>query len=100
MHPGSSRAKAYLDVIEGQSARLEVLVQRVVSPLDTGSIHGRGQGVLLRDRAVAVTFLIDQSDFQHLRERMLRRDGDVSFNVSANDVTAIDAAPERQPVLA
>jgi hypothetical protein len=89
-----------LFVIEVQTIRLEVLVQRVVSPLDTGSIHGRGYGFLARDRGVAVTFLIDQSDFQHLRERLLRGDGEVSFGVSMNDVTAIDAAPNRQPVLA
>jgi hypothetical protein len=89
-----------LYVIEAQTVRLEVLVQRVVSPLDTGSIHGRGHGVLAADRGVAVTFLIDQSDFQHLRERLLRRDGEVSFGVSMNDVTAIDAMRERRPVLA
>jgi len=81
-----------LHVIEGQAAvQLDVLVLRVVSPLDTGSIHGRGHG-RLQDRDVEVTFLLDQSDFLSLRERMLRRDGDVSFRVAMNDVTAIDAA--------
>src|SRR5215470_16000936 len=51
-----------------RSLQLDVLVQRVVSPLDTGSIHGRGQGVLRRDRGVEVTFLLDQSDFVSPRE--------------------------------
>ena len=79
-------------MIDAQAAQLDVLVMRVVSPLDTGSIHGRGRGLLRRDRAVEVTFLLDQADFQRLRERMLRRDGEVGFTVPMNDVTAIDAA--------
>jgi hypothetical protein len=85
-------------VIEVQPVRatqLDVLVQRVVSPLDTGSIHGRGRGVLRRDRGVEVTFLLDQSDFASLRERILTQDGEVAFDVSMNDVTAIDTAPDR-----
>jgi hypothetical protein len=87
-------------VIEAQPVRatqLDVLVQRVVSPLDTGSIHGRGHGVLQRDRSVEVTFLLDQSDFVRLRERILTRDGEVSFNVAMSDVTAIDTVREREP---
>jgi len=79
-------------VIDAHAAQLDVLVMRVVSPLDTGSIHGRGQGRLRRDRAVEVTFLLDQAGFVDLRERMLRRDGEVGFTVPMNDVTAIDAA--------
>ena len=83
-------------MIEGrvaQAVAIEVLVHRVVSPLDTGSIHGRGEGVLRRDRAVGVTFLLEQSDFVALRERLLGGDGDVSFSVSTNDVTSISVAP-------
>jgi len=72
-----------------QAVAVEVLVHRVVSPLDTGSIHGRGEGVLRRDRAVGVTFLLEQGDFMALRERILRGEGDVNFTVSMNDVTAI-----------
>ena len=79
-------------MIDAHAAQLDVLVMRVVSPLDTGSIHGRGQGRLRRDRAVEVTFLLDQAGFVDLRERMLRRDGEVGFTVPMNDVTAIDAA--------
>jgi hypothetical protein len=78
-------------MIDGLADQLDIVVMRVVSPLDTGSIHGRGQGRLQQDRAVEVTFLLDQTDFLSLRERMLRRDGDVSFRVPMNDVTAIDA---------
>jgi hypothetical protein len=82
-------------VIDAHASELDVLVRRVVSPLDTGSLHGRGQGLLRRDTGVEVTFLLDQADFLSLRERLLRRDGDVSFSVSANDVTAIDTALDR-----
>jgi hypothetical protein len=85
-------------VIDGHAAPLEVLVQRVVSPLDTGSIHGRAQGRLRRDRGVEVTFLVDQADFLDLRERLLRRDGEVVFGVSPNDVTAIDTIRDRDPL--
>lgn len=85
-------------MINGHVAQLDVMVQRVVSPLDTGSIHGRGQGILRRDRRVEVTFLLDQSDFLVLRERLLRRDGEVTFSVSPNDVTAIDTARDRDPL--
>lgn len=77
-------------MIEVQPGDLEVVVMRVVSPLDTGAIHGRGQGVLHSDRRVEVTFLLEQSDFHDLRERMLSRDGEVSFRVRLGDVTAID----------
>jgi len=85
-------------VIEAQqvwATQLDVLVQRVVSPLDTGSIHGRGHGVLRRDRGVEVTFLLDQSGFVTLRERILTQEGEVTFRVAMNDVTAIDTAPGR-----
>ncbi|HYW23688.1 MAG TPA: hypothetical protein VE953_05950 [Terriglobales bacterium] len=78
-----------------RSVQLDVLVRRVVSPLDTGSIHGRGQGVLRRDRGVEVTFLLDQSDFVSLRERILMEEGEVGFHVAMNDVTAIDTARAR-----
>jgi hypothetical protein len=75
--------------------QLDVLVQRVVSPLDTGSIHGRGQGVLRGDRAVEVTFLLDQADFLSLRGRILTEPGEVRFHVAINDVTAVDTARDR-----
>ena len=78
---------------------LDVIVVRVVSPLDTASIHGRGYGHLARDRGVEVTFLLDQSDFVVLRERLLRRDGEVRFGVSMNDVTAIDTTGGAPPPL-
>jgi hypothetical protein len=83
------------DVIDGQASRLDVLVLRAVSPLDTGSIHGRGHGLLSGDPDVEVTFLLDQADFVALRERLLRRDGDVRFGVPINDVTAIDTVRSR-----
>ena len=89
-------------MIEAQELRaiqLDVLVQRVVSPLDTGSIHGRGHGVLRRDRGIEVTFLLDQSDFVRLRQQILTGDGEVSFHVAVNDVTAIDRAGERRSAL-
>ena len=70
---------------------LEVVVHRVVSPLDTGMLHGRGHGVLHEDRRLAVTFLLDQHDFQELRERIVSRTGEVGFRVRLSDVTAIDA---------
>ena len=41
-------------MVEGQTlqgVQLEVLVTGIVSPIDTGSIRGRGHGVLRRDRA-------------------------------------------------
>jgi hypothetical protein len=79
-------------VINSQTAEIEVLVTRVVSPLDTGAIHGRGRGVLVDDRGIEVTFLIGQADFHHLRQQMLSGDGEVSFTVGLGDVTAIGAA--------
>jgi hypothetical protein len=81
-------------VLEEQTLRgvqFEVLVTQVVSPLDTGSIHGRGQGVLRRDRGVGVTFLLDQEDFVALRARLLEGDGEVGFQVTMQDVTAISS---------
>jgi hypothetical protein len=85
-----------IEAFQVRAAQLDVMVQRVVSPLDTGSIHGRGHGVLRRDRGVAVTFLLDQADFVSLRERILTQDGEVSFDVAMTDVTAIDTAGERR----
>ena len=82
-------------MIDEQPARLEVLVLRVVSPLDTGSLHGRGQGLLRRDPGVGVTFLLDQSDFTRLREHILTGDGEVRHSVAMTDVTAIDTALDR-----
>jgi hypothetical protein len=78
-------------LIEAYATELEVVVQRVVSLLDTGSIHGRGHGLLHGDRSVELTFLIDHADFVSLRQRMLRGAGEVRFRVSLGDVTAIDA---------
>ena len=79
-------------MIEGrtlQSIQLDVLVTRIVSPIDTGSIHGRGHGLLRGDRELEVTFLLDQEDFVSLRARLLEGGGDVGFQVPAQDVTAI-----------
>jgi hypothetical protein len=78
-------------VINSQTAEIEVLVTRVVSPLDTGAIHGRGRGLLLDDRGIEVTFLLGQADFQNLRQQMLGGEGEVSFTVGLGDVTAIGA---------
>ena len=81
-------------VLEGQTLQglqLDVQVTHIVSPLDTGSIHGRGQGVLRRDRRTEVTFLLDQDDFVALRARLLEGDGDVGFRVAMQDVTAISS---------
>jgi hypothetical protein len=78
-------------VIDSQTVEIEVVVTRVVSPLDTGAIHGRGRGVLLDDRGIEVTFLLGQADFQDLRQQMLSGDGEVSFTVGLGDVTAIGA---------
>jgi len=72
-------------VIEAYATQLDVLVRRVVS---------RGQGVLEADPAVEITFLVDQADFVSLRQRLLRRTGDVRFTVSLGDVTAIDTTHE------
>lgn len=78
-------------MVEGPRASLEVAVLRVVSALDTGSIQGRGHGLLVADRRVEVTFLLAQSDFQVLRQRMLTGgEGEVKFSVPLRDVTAID----------
>jgi Glutamyl-tRNAGlu reductase, N-terminal domain len=93
------RPEGRFEVIDGHAARLDVLVLRVMSPLDTGSIHGRGHGLLSGDRGIEVTFLLDQSDFVRLRERILRREGEVRFSVPMNDVTAIDATRSRRPAL-
>jgi len=84
-------------MIEAYATELEVVVLRVVSPLDTGSIHGRGQGLLHDDPDVEVTFLLDHTDFVSLRQRMLRGSGEVRFSVSMGDVTAIDAARDQRP---
>lgn len=79
-------------MVEGQtlqSVQLEVLVTHIVSPIDTGSIHGRGRGFLRRDRSVEVTFLLDQEDFAGLRARLLELGGEVGFRIPIQDVTAI-----------
>lgn len=79
-------------MVEGrtlQGVQLDVLVTGIVSPIDTGSIHGRGRGLLRGDREVEVTFLLDQDDFVDLRARLLELDGDVGFRVPMQDVTAI-----------
>jgi hypothetical protein len=79
-----------LELTDDHAAHLDVVVLRVVSPLDTGSIHGRGHGLLHRDRTVEVTFLIDQAGFVSLRARLLRREPEVRLTVTMNEVTAID----------
>jgi hypothetical protein len=80
-----------LSALEGPRADLEVTVLRIVSALDTGNIQGRGHGILVADRGVEITFLLAQSDFQALRQRMVAGGaGEVTFTVSLRDVTAID----------
>ncbi len=69
-----------------------MVVRKVVSPLDTGSIYGRGYGLLRSDPGVAITFLIDQSDFAGMRQRLLVGDSEVTFVVDSADVTAVDAS--------
>jgi hypothetical protein len=79
-------------MVEGmtlQGIQLDVLVTRIVSPIDTGSIHGRGHGLLRGDRELEVTFLLDQEDFADLRARLVEQGGDVGFRVAIQDVTAI-----------
>ena len=79
-------------MIEGQTlqgVQLDVVVMRIVGPIDTGSIHGRGHGLLRGDRDVEVTFLLDQEDFVGLRARLLELDGEVGFRVPMQDVTAV-----------
>lgn len=75
---------------------VEVEVLRLVSPLDTGSIHGRGHGLLRADPSVAVTFVVEQSEFAEIRRRLLDHDGDVFVTVDVADVTAIDVAGSRE----
>jgi hypothetical protein len=77
---------------ESAERTLEVVVRKVVSPLDTGSIYGRGYGLLRSDPGVAITFLIDQSDFVGIRHRLLVGESEVTFVVDSADVTAIDAS--------
>lgn len=77
--------------------RVEVVVRRVTSPLDTASIHGRGHGVLRTDPGVEVTFLLDQPDFVDLRRQLLANRGEVLFTVDVGDVTAIDASRSVPP---
>lgn len=79
-------------MVEGRTlhgVQLDVLVTSIVSPIDTGSIHGRGRGLMRGDREVEVTFLLDQDDFVGLRARLLELDGEVGFRVPMQDVTAI-----------
>ena len=79
---------------DGQEAQeppdLEVVVLGVTSPLETGSLFGRGRGVLATDRSVAVTFLLGHQDFMTLRERALGGATDISLAIRAVDVTAVD----------
>ncbi len=84
-----------MKVLDGHRAKLEVVVQRVVSALDTGAIHGRGCGVLLRDRTVEVRFLLQHADFQRLRQDILAGQGEVTFSVHLRDVTAVDVNSPR-----
>ena len=79
-------------MVEGRTlhgVQLDVLVTGIVSPIDTGSIHGRGRGLLRGDVEVEVTFLLDQDDFVRLRARLLELDGEVGLRVPVQDVTAI-----------
>ena len=79
---------------------LEVIVLGATSPLETGSLFGRGHGVLARDRSVAVTFLLGHQDFMTLRGRALRGATDISLAIRTVDVTAVDIGgvrPQRRP---
>ena len=48
-------------------------------------------GRLRSDPGVAITFLIDQTDFAGIRQRLLVGDSEVTFVVDTADITAIDA---------
>ena len=48
-------------------------------------------GRLRSDPGLAITFLIDQSDFVGIRQRLLVGDSEVTFVVDTADMTAIDA---------
>jgi len=80
----------------GTAQHVEVEVLRLVSPLDTGSIHGRGHGLLREDPSVAVTFVVEQSGFAEIRRRLLDREGDVFVAVDVADITAVDVAGNRE----
>lgn len=68
---------------------LEVIVHGATSPLETGSLFGRGHGVLARDRSIAVTFLLGHQDFTALRDRALGGATEISLAIRAVDVTAV-----------
>lgn len=69
---------------------LEVIVRGATSPLETGSLFGRGHGVLAGDRSVAVTFLLGHQEFTALREKALSGATEISLAIRAVDVTAVE----------
>jgi hypothetical protein len=79
---------------------LEVIVRGATSPLETGSLFGRGHGVLAADRSVGVTFLLGHQDFLTLRDRALTGATEISLAIRAADVTAVDVrglSPRTRP---
>lgn len=76
---------------DGDSGSVEVVVRRVVSSLETNGGHGWGEGVLVRDGHVHVTFLLLQPEFRRLRQRILGGQHEVAFRVRLEDVTAVRA---------
>lgn len=78
-----------------EPAGLEVVVLGVTSPLETGSLFGRGRGILAADRSVAVTFLLGHQEFVRLRDQVLGGDTEISLAIRAVDVTAVDIETRR-----
>lgn len=88
---GEAAAGPELSWQEGPEApSLEVVVFAATSPLETGSLFGRGRGVLAADRSVAVSFLLGHQEFVRLRDRFLRGATEISLAIRAVDVTAVD----------
>lgn len=69
---------------------LEVVVLGATSPLEAGSMFGRGHGLLAADRSISVTFLLGQQEFVTLRDSALSGATDISLRIRAVDITAVD----------
>lgn len=80
-----------------ENGAVEVRVSRVVSSLENGVGHGWGEGVLVKDRRVQVSFLLLQPDFRRLRRRLLGGEDDVTFRVRLEDVTAVHSVRNGAP---
>lgn len=76
---------------------LEVVVLGARSPLETGSLFGRGYGVLGADRSVEVTFLLRHQDFITVRDQVLSGVAEISLAIWAADVTAVDVRGRLSP---